>query len=355
LKILINTPDTGFSGGVASHYKGLLPFWVEDVDYHTIGTRNGIPGFVLFPFDVFLFFTKLIFFSYDAVLINPSLGKKSLIRDAIYLRISSFFKLKKIVFFHGWDQALADKISDNPDWFLRNFKSADAFLVLASSFKRQMESWGVTKRIGLTTTKVDDFLIDGFDLSDRKFSGTLLFLARLEVDKGIFLALEVFEILQKERPELRLIVAGTGGAFPQAKKIVLDRGIGNVEFLGNVSGNDLIAAFANSDIYLFPTWYGEGMPTSVLEAMAFGLPIVSRPVGGLVDFFEEGSMGYLVDSLSASDFVEKIIFLLADLDRIKHIGIYNQNYARNHFMASRVASQLEIFIGEGLLDDDEVL
>lgn len=48
------------------------------------------------------------------------------------------------------------------------------------------------------------------------------------------------------------------------------------------------------------------MATSILEAMAFGLPIVSRPVGGIVDYFIEGEMGYLIPTLNAQDFYEAI-------------------------------------------------
>ncbi len=76
-----------------------------------------------------------------------------------------------------------------------------------------------------------------------------------------------------------------------------------MRFLGHVSGAAKTQAFRAADIYLF-TSLAEGMPNSVLEAMAFGLPIVTRPVGGIRDFFEDGRMGYATDSLDSGDYTE---------------------------------------------------
>ncbi len=46
------------------------------------------------------------------------------------------------------------------------------------------------------------------------------------------------------------------------------------------------------------------------KAMAFGLPVITSPVGGLVDFFENGKMGYMIENLNPADYAEKIEFLI---------------------------------------------
>ena len=83
------------------------------------------------------------------------------------------------------------------------------------------------------------------------------------------------------------------------------------------------------------------MPTTLLEAMAFGLPVISRPVGGLKDFFENGRMGFLIDSTDPLDYVEKIDSLISDPDLTMRISEYNSEYARSNFMASKIAPDLE--------------
>jgi hypothetical protein len=99
MKILVTTPDTGLLGGVSNHYKGLKPFWKESVTYHFNAGRRKIPGIILFPFELLFLFLRLSFNAYDVVLLNPSLTKSALIRDAVFLRVASFFNLKKVVFF----------------------------------------------------------------------------------------------------------------------------------------------------------------------------------------------------------------------------------------------------------------
>jgi glycosyltransferase involved in cell wall biosynthesis len=83
------------------------------------------------------------------------------------------------------------------------------------------------------------------------------------------------------------------------------------------------------------------MPTSVLEAMAFGLPVITRPVGGLVDFFENDKMGYLIESLNPLDYAQKIDLLINDIEKANAIANYNMEYAHEYFLASKVARQLE--------------
>lgn len=205
-----------------------------------------------------------------------------------------------------------------------------------------MINWGITRPIHLSTTKVDDHLLRNFDLSKKNPDNiTILFLARIEENKGILIALKAFEQVVSKYPEAQLKVAGNGSALRQAQILVSEKSIRNVEFLGNISGSELIESFGSSMIYILPTQHGEGMPTSILEAMAFGLPIISRPVGGLVDFFEEEKMGYLIQDIIPNHYSSKIIELIENPEKTRAIGQYNYEFAQKQFLASKVVLQLE--------------
>lgn len=341
MKVLINTPSIGMLGGVANHYKGLRPYWKNTVHYNHIGSRNKLPGSLLFPLDVIKFFIRLTLGRYDLVVLNPSLTAQSVIRDGIFLLIASFFSAKKVVFFHGWEPNIAEKISHIPKLFSWVYGKAAAIIVLASSFKVQLEEWGIKVPIHLTTTKFDDRLLEGKEIRSRTHVKSLLFLARVEEEKGIFVALSALKILQPAFPDLRLKVVGGGGALEEAKRFVSEEDINNVEFCGVLSGEALSKSFMSTDIYLLPTWHGEGMPTSILEAMAFGLPVITRPVGGVRDFFIDGQMGSLLDSKSPIDFAMAIQKLLDNNDILGKISTFNIKYAHDNFAASRVAAGLE--------------
>ncbi|MBL4879696.1 MAG: glycosyltransferase family 4 protein, partial [Oleispira sp.] len=180
-----------------------------------------------------------------------------------------------------------------------------------------------------------------FDIKRKHTSGNLLFLARIEKEKGIYIALDTFRILLRQYPKLLLTIAGDGSELLKAKEYVQKNEIPNIIFTGRISGDALQNAFKNNSFYLFPTYYGEGMPTSTLEAMAFGQIIISRPVGGIKDFFEYEKMGFILDSMKPIDFAEKISDLIKNEDEIIKISNYNYHYARNNFMASIVAQKIE--------------
>lgn len=342
MKILINTPSIkNPRGGVANHFAGLKPYWNENVYYNFIGDRNNIPGIVILPFDLLKFTLKCIFLKPNLIVLNPSLASNALKRDAIFLKIAKTVGIKTVVFFHGWNKDEEHLITENPKKFLNKYNKADSFLVLASDFEQILKRWGVTKPIFLTTTKVDDRLLKDFDLKDKEYSKEVLFLARVEAEKGIFIALEAFEQVQKKIPDAKLIIAGNGNALDEAKTFVAKSNIQNVIFKGKISGEDLRNTFRNASIYILPTSHGEGMPTSILEAMAFGLPIISRPIGGMTDFFQEKKMGFLLPSLAVEEFAAIILQLLENPAQIREIGELNNKYARKHFLASKVSNQLE--------------
>lgn len=341
--ILIVTPDLKMLGGVANHYLGLKKYWKQGVKYIYYGRRLdlSLPAFILLLPDLFNFLIKLISKRPDVVIINPSLRKYQLIRDGLYLIIAKIFKIKVITFFHGWDFQIASQILNRPKLFRMIYGKSDLMYVLCQQFKDQLLEIGVTSLIHLTTTKVDDKLISEFDINQKSYNKSILFLARIEENKGILIALEAFKLVQKNYPEAVFKVAGNGSALKKAIELVESENINNVEFLGSISGEKLIESFKESSIYILPTTHGEGMPTSVLEAMAFGLPIVTRPVGGLNDFFEEGKMGNLVESLDPVDYASAITALIKQEKKSREIGMFNHKYALDNFLASTVAKKIE--------------
>ena len=105
-------------------------------------------------------------------------------------------------------------------------------------------------------------------------------------------------------------------------------------------GEAKIKALENADVYLFPSYF-EGMPNSVLEAMAMGIPVVTTNVGGLADFFKNEKMGYIIETLEPIVLAGCVEKLFADIELRKQISETNIQYAKENFSLEVVLKRLE--------------
>jgi glycosyltransferase involved in cell wall biosynthesis len=285
---------------------------------------------------------------YDLIHLNPTLDFKALIRDGVYHFIAKkIFRKKTIVFFRGWEASTEKNIEKNFIKIFRVFFNFDYALVLASSFRDKLISWGFKSDIiSLETTVFDDAFLEQFAIM-RRVKGIglrerirLLFLARIEKGKGICETINAVKMLSTVHPEVHLVVAGDGSFIDEAQRLAYEVLGNRVTFLGHVSGEKKKDVLLSSDIYIFPS-YSEGMPTSVLEAMAFGLPVVTRPVGGLKDFFINGEHGFISESKEPEVIASLIEKIILDKDLWKRMSINAHEYAKEKFIASKVTQRIE--------------
>jgi len=353
MKVLLNTSDLNNPGGVANYYRSLRPHLSKEIDYFVIGTRADGEGRLRtirrFLKDYLDFFKRLKQGSYDIVHLNPSFAPKAIVREGIFLLMAKAFRKKVIVFIRGWDLNFERLMREYFSFLFRFvYFKADAFIVLSSDFETKLIGMGFRKQIFRESTVVDDRIfgrIEEKSLTEcRKERGPgfhILYLARIEKSKGVYLTLDTFRTLRERFPQIMMTIAGDGREAARAREYATKHRIDGVDFPGYLRNESKYLAFSQADVYFFPTSHGEGMPNSVLEAMAYGLPVVTRPVGGIPDFFEDGKMGFLTESLSCSVFAELIEKLIRDSSLRREMGNYNRAFVINHCMASTIAARLE--------------
>ena len=118
------------------------------------------------------------------------------------------------------------------------------------------------------------------------------FVGRFASNKGIALLLEVIRELNEEGYEKQFYfnLGGKGPLFNTLKESFSD--LQNVCFHGFVSDEHLVELYRDNDLFVFPTLF-EGMPTVVLEAMSFGLPIIVTDVGATAKLVDPAN-GFLI-------------------------------------------------------------
>jgi glycosyltransferase involved in cell wall biosynthesis len=353
-KILITIPGKEARGGINAFYAATKAYYKSHIKYLTRGSRNypyrgnGLSQITRLIADYARFICALPSFNPDIIHVNLTFDKRGILRDSIFILLSSLKKRSRLlVFFHGWDKDFADSFKGMLLKLIRYiFSRADAILVLSDEFKKVLESWGYDKSIFILTTAVNNQLIQGI-LPDmilkkpKKEDFVLLYLARVEKEKGIHIALDTYKILKKSHPGFSLMIAGDGKELEIIKQRVVIEGIADVSIPGHLTGHKIREAYLAADLYFFPTFYKEGLPTSILEAVCFGLPVVTRPVAGINDIFINEKMGLLVNSLEVNDFVRVIERLYNDRELLNHIVAYNYNKGISEFTGDKVADKLE--------------
>lgn len=339
-RVLILVPPLCLMGGISLHFKGLKKYWMEDIGYYEVYKDCNPNMFSIFRllWNYVCFIMTLAITKPTIVVVNISL-KKGFASKNIYIWIAKLTHSKIVTFIHGWDTKYEWMLTIPKGKIILN--STDAFIVLSEQFKNKLEKCGVKAKILISTTKVDDLLLEKFDINRRNGSiKNFLFLSRIEKSKGIFLALDIFKMLQKDYPELSFNIAGQGTAINEVEQYISEKKIRNVHLLGRVDGNSLSKAFVDSDCF-FLLSETEGMPAALLEAISFGMPAVTMPVGGIPDFFVDGKMGIMSEVTTPYYYYDRIKEMINNPLYVKEICLYNYSFAKTHFYASIVARNLE--------------
>ncbi len=146
----------------------------------------------------------------------------------------------------------------------------------------------------------------------------LLFLGRLEEGKGLFDLMEIFNLLKKVHPDLKLDIVGEGSLRHRLEKDVLKMGIkADVKFIGYVSPEETAKYYSSSLVLVFPS-VSESFGIVVQEAMSCGLPVVASDLPAI----RESSRGkaVLLDRANLELWVQEISSLIQDRQRWERIS-----------------------------------
>lgn len=238
-------------------------------------------------------------FNPDVIYLNSRLEVLAGMRDFLTVLIFKTIYSKKVRFViksHG---------SDIPVLSSRQFimsriilpylkRQIDAWLFLSTQERDEVvqtnyfnsQNIFVTKNIVRNTQfKIDSRFKERLNIPpDHK---VLLFVGRIIREKGIFEVIDAFAMLLKKHKAV-LIINGDGADFSDIKKAIEDYGITNkVICTGFIPEQDVVQYYANSDILVFPTFFPEGFPMALFNAIAAGLSIVTTKIRAASDYLSE--------------------------------------------------------------------
>lgn len=220
----------------------------------------------------------------------------------------------------------------------RNFPYISAFIVNSGYLERIAEQLEMTPAINLGNP-VD--VPTGEDYNPVRLPGTILFAGRLEPEKGILELLDSFELVLREQPGARLLIAGEGSLRSRIESRVRSRGLAtSVAILGHLDQQKLLDWYRQVQLVAVPSLWPEPFGLVGPEAMSLGVPVVASGTGGMRDWLEDGHNGLIADPRDAAAFAAALLRLLKDEALYEELSL-NARLSTRRFQTSKYMDRLE--------------
>ena len=190
----------------------------------------------------------------------------------------------------------------------------------SSSIKNLISGNTANSQIYIIPNGVEFEKIQEIQSSNLNEEPDIFLVAGLIYIKGIDVLIKSIPIVNKSVDDLRVYIAGSGPQENRLKTLIKRLGLEeHVKFLGFISENEKFQYYKTCKISVIPSRW-DCQPTTLLEAMASGKPVVASRVGGIPDTVDDGKTGFLFESENVEDLANKIIKLLNDEQLIEEMG-----------------------------------
>ncbi len=178
------------------------------------------------------------------------------------------------------------------------------------------------------------------NITEKKENCNVLFLGWIECNKGIYDLVNAVSKRQNEMQNIQFIICGKGDQFNIVQQYIEELGLSCFfDFRGWVSGDEKEAILQKTDIFVLPS-HVEGMPNSLIEAMAAGKAVISTRVGGIPELVIDENMGRLIEPGDVSALGQAIIELSQQPELRNKIGKKAQKHIFLHHDINHVWSKI---------------
>jgi glycosyltransferase involved in cell wall biosynthesis len=170
---------------------------------------------------------------------------------------------------------------------------------------------------------------------------SFIIVARLIKEKGIALFIDAAQTLKAKYPKAEFHIIGAPENSPSAVKLeklnmLHDEGI----IIYHGLQHNIPEHLFKRDIFVLPTYYREGVPRSILEALSVGMPVITTNTPGCKETVINGKNGFLIKPQDLDELINAMEYFLVNKEKIKEMGINSRNYAKERFDVNLINKNL---------------
>jgi glycosyltransferase involved in cell wall biosynthesis len=222
-------------------------------------------------------------------------------------------------------------------WILRK---SNHIVAVSQAVKRHAETLGMDPcKVSVIPNAVDTLKFRPPSLEDKRDGVVRVgFIGRLISNKGAQYLVEAAPHILRDFSNVEFQIAGDGPMLHELEHRVEQLGIEDAfNFLGTVRSN--VEFIQSCDILVRPS-LTDGMPLTVLEAMACGVPNVATRIGGTPEILQDADTGYLVQPKSVDELVSRISKLAADAELRTEMGYRARGFIEKYYSWDQAVDQL---------------
>lgn len=259
-----------------------------------------------------------------------------------------------VVSFHGMDIQKRPQQEGYDEQMQELLRTVPLVLARSKSLLDGLERLGCPKeklRLNRTGIPLEHF---PFQQRPMPVDGSWRFVqaCRLIAKKGLGTALRAFAKFHAKHPKATFRIAGEGPLKGEIEKLIAELGLRDaVELSGFLSQDDLAALYARSHIFLHPSEMPpdqnqEGVPNSMLEAMATGLPVLATTHGGIPEAVTHERTGLLVPERDEEALFQAMCQITEETDMLYILGEAASRAVREEFEQGKQIEKLESYYDE---------
>jgi colanic acid/amylovoran biosynthesis glycosyltransferase len=259
-----------------------------------------------------------------------------------------------VVSFHGMDIQSRPQQEGYDDQMRELLRTVPLVLARSRSLFAALEAWGCPKeKLRLNRTGIP---LDRYPFAQRPMpaDGSWRFVqaCRLIEKKGLLTAIRAFAKFHATNPKARFIIAGDGPMKEKLLALAGELGVAHaIELRGFLSQAQLAELYASAHLFLHPSEMPpdqnqEGVPNSMLEAMATGLPVLATNHGGIPEAVTHERTGLLVAERDDEALFRALQQLTGDTERLYILGEAASRAVREEFEHTKAIDKLESFYEE---------
>lgn len=299
---------------------------------------NGIMDVIKLSFHFLLYYR-----SYDIILMNLAQGTWGFIRDSFFILICSMCNKRIICRFPGGDFIKFYQASRFKP-FIKAILNKVAKIITEGE-RINVQFVAINKSINVQSAHIGIPDCNKNSIKRNSSQFEILYICNHRKEKGFWDVLLSIKPIIKENNQITFNFVGELRLTESEKKFVADyisqENLNNhIRFPGILKGEDKWEVYRNASVQILPS-YSEGLPTSIIEGLSFGLPIIATRVGVIPEVIKQEINGYLIDPGDKEALQKNILMLSRNPSLINQITATNRHLFLSEYTIEKFIFRLE--------------